>query len=61
VEGEALTMSPEEIVFLFDVDNTLLDNDQVVVDLMGYLEREIGAPTTLLGLFRATADGIGLC
>jgi hypothetical protein len=32
VEGEALTMLPEKIVFLFDVDNTLLDNDQVVVD-----------------------------
>jgi FMN phosphatase YigB (HAD superfamily) len=43
VEGEALTMLPEKIVFLFDVDNTLLDNDQVVADLMGYLEREIGS------------------
>ncbi len=35
-------MLPEKIVVLFDVDNTLLDNDRVVADLMGYLEREIG-------------------
>jgi FMN phosphatase YigB (HAD superfamily) len=43
VEGKELTMMPEKIVFLFDVDNTLLDNDQVVADLMQYLEREIGS------------------
>jgi hypothetical protein len=36
-------MKPEKIVFLFDVDNTLLDNDHVVADLMRYLEQEIGA------------------
>ncbi|MBV8771769.1 MAG: HAD family hydrolase [Deltaproteobacteria bacterium] len=35
-------MVPEKIAFLFDVDNTLLDNDAVVADLMDYLEREIG-------------------
>ena len=35
-------MVPEKVVFLFDVDNTLLDNDQVVADLMRYLEGEIG-------------------
>jgi len=35
-------MPSETIVFLFDVDNTLLDNDHVVADLMRYLEREIG-------------------
>lgn len=35
-------MVSEKIVFLFDVDNTLLDNDGVVADLMDYLEREIG-------------------
>ena len=39
---EALTMVPNKVVFLFDVDNTLLDNDHVVSDLMHYLEREIG-------------------
>src|SRR5919107_4212902 len=32
-----------EIVFLFDVDNTLLDNDRVIADLRRYLTRAIGA------------------
>ena len=31
-----------KIVFLFDVDNTLLDNDRVQVDLRQYLERTCG-------------------
>jgi len=31
-----------KIVFLFDVDNTLLDNDHVVNDLRNHLEREFG-------------------
>ena len=30
------------IVFLFDVDNTLLDNDRVITDLEAYLKREVG-------------------
>jgi FMN phosphatase YigB (HAD superfamily) len=30
-----------EIVFLFDVDNTLLDNDAIIADLRSYLMREI--------------------
>jgi FMN phosphatase YigB (HAD superfamily) len=30
------------VVFLFDVDNTLLDNDAVQNDLSAYLEREVG-------------------
>lgn len=30
------------VVFLLDVDNTLLDNDRVAADLRRYLEREIG-------------------
>ena len=30
------------MVFLFDVDNTLLDNDRVTADLKQHLEREIG-------------------
>ena len=29
-------------VFLFDVDNTLLDNDCVIADLTKYLKREVG-------------------
>jgi FMN phosphatase YigB (HAD superfamily) len=32
-----------DLVFLFDVDNTLLDNDQVTADLRAFLEREVGA------------------
>ena len=34
-------MSPQ-IIFLFDVDNTLLDNDRVALDLKSHLEREVG-------------------
>ncbi|HEY0428017.1 MAG TPA: hypothetical protein VGC76_09580, partial [Pyrinomonadaceae bacterium] len=30
-------------VFLFDVDNTLLDNDRVSMDLRKFLEKEVGA------------------
>jgi FMN phosphatase YigB (HAD superfamily) len=30
------------VVFLLDVDNTLLDNDRVIADVMRYLEREVG-------------------
>jgi len=30
------------IVFLFDVDNTLLDNDHIAADLRRHLEREVG-------------------
>jgi hypothetical protein len=33
------------VVFLFDVDNTLLDNDQVQADLSEHLERDYGATT----------------
>lgn len=32
----------EKVVFLFDVDNTLLDNDRVTADLHRYLDREVG-------------------
>ena len=35
--------SPTRVVFLFDVDNTLLDNDRVAADLQRHLAREIGA------------------
>jgi FMN phosphatase YigB (HAD superfamily) len=35
-----------DTVFLFDVDNTLLDNDRVIVDLRRYLMREVGAGRT---------------
>ncbi len=35
-------MSAEHVVFLFDVDNTLIDNDRIVADMMRNLERDIG-------------------
>jgi FMN phosphatase YigB (HAD superfamily) len=34
---------PADLVVLFDVDNTLLDNDAVQEDLSRFLERELGA------------------
>jgi FMN phosphatase YigB (HAD superfamily) len=35
-------MPPEAVVTLFDVDNTLLDNDRVVGDLMRHMSAELG-------------------
>jgi FMN phosphatase YigB (HAD superfamily) len=35
-------MPAADIVFLLDVDNTLLDNDRIIADLMRHLEREVG-------------------
>src|ERR671931_512074 len=35
-------MPADDVVFLLDVDNTLLDNDRVIADLMRHLEREVG-------------------
>ncbi len=32
----------DQVVTLFDVDNTLLDNDRVVADLMRFMDRELG-------------------
>ena len=35
-------ISSSEVVFLFDVDNTLLDNGRVQDDLKNHLEGEFG-------------------
>jgi FMN phosphatase YigB (HAD superfamily) len=35
--------SPTRVVFLFDVDNTLLDNDSIAADLQRHLASEVGA------------------
>lgn len=35
-------MAPNDVVFLFDVDNTLLDNDRVTDDLKRYLDQHVG-------------------
>jgi len=37
------SLRAERVVFLFDVDNTLLNNDQVTLDLQNHLKREVGA------------------
>jgi len=38
-----LVSAPHDVVFLFDVDNTLLDNDHVAADLRSHLDRAFGA------------------
>lgn len=38
-----MLIHPDDIVFLFDVDNTLLDNDKVVADLNRHLIERFGA------------------
>ncbi len=35
-------MDQHQVVFLIDVDNTLLDNDRVIADLMGHLDHQVG-------------------
>lgn len=35
----------QDVVFLLDVDNTLLDNDSIIADLHGHLQREFGMDT----------------
>jgi FMN phosphatase YigB (HAD superfamily) len=40
------TRNPQDWIFLFDVDNTLLDSDGFVHDLTVYLERELGNELT---------------
>jgi FMN phosphatase YigB (HAD superfamily) len=35
-------MADHKIIFLFDVDNTLLDNDRVTADLKRHVQREVG-------------------
>ena len=52
---------PNEVVFLFDVDNTLLDNDRVQDDLKNHLEREFGAETRdrYWTIFKEMRAGLG--
>lgn len=40
---QATSRGREDLVYLFDVDNTLLDNDRVQADLRSELERRFGA------------------
>lgn len=39
---DATKATPHEVVFLFDCDNTLLDNDHVLADLRAHMMREFG-------------------
>jgi FMN phosphatase YigB (HAD superfamily) len=55
-------MSPQaSVVVLFDVDNTLLDNDAVQNDLSAYLEREFGAAVRdrYWSIFEALRNEVG--
>ncbi len=49
------------VVFLFDVDNTLLDNDRVTQDLRRYLEREVGVERNehYWAIFEALREELG--
>jgi hypothetical protein len=40
------SLPQNDVVFLFDVDNTLIDSDRVIKDLRRYLTREVGDPAT---------------
>ena len=40
---QATTTAPHDVVFLFDCDNTLLDNDHVLADLRAHMMQEFGA------------------
>jgi FMN phosphatase YigB (HAD superfamily) len=39
-----------DLVFLFDVDNTLLDNDRVQTDLAAYLTKTFGVDAVIIHL-----------
>lgn len=53
--------SPHDVVFLLDVDNTLLDNDRVIADLRGHLEREFGTASAARywAIFEALRSELG--
>ena len=50
-----------DIVFLLDVDNTLLDNDRIIADLRQHLEDAFGAASSdrFWGIFEALRDELG--
>ena len=50
-----------EIVFLFDVDNTLLDNDAIIADLRSFLIREVGdrAEEQYFAIFEQLREELG--
>jgi len=36
-------MPHDDVVFLFDVDNTLIDNDKIIDDLKRHIDEQFGA------------------
>ncbi len=54
-------MVNSKTVFLFDVDNTLLDNDRVTQDLRRFLDKEVGAERsgTYWKIFEELRDDLG--
>ena len=46
----------QDVVFLLDVDNTLLDNDRVTAYLRGHLKREFGSASA--ARYRAILEGL---
>lgn len=54
-------MDRSETVFLFDVDNTLLDNDRVTQDLRRFLDKEVGArrSTVYWNIFEELRNDLG--
>ena len=53
-------MTPD-VVFLLDVDNTLLDNDRIIADLRRHLEREFGVASAerYWAIFEALRSELG--
>lgn len=51
----------KDLVFLFDVDNTLLDNDRLQSDLFGHIQREFGknARDRYLAIFEQLRGELG--
>jgi FMN phosphatase YigB (HAD superfamily) len=54
-------MKCEEVVFLFDVDNTLLDNDRVIYELREHLEDDFGTGSRdrYFAIFEELRDKLG--
>jgi FMN phosphatase YigB (HAD superfamily) len=53
--------APDEVVFLLDVDNTLLDNDHILADINDHLRREFGCESRdrYWNIFEALRDEVG--
>jgi FMN phosphatase YigB (HAD superfamily) len=60
-EGPDPMSAPDGVVFLFDCDNTLLDNDRVLEDLRTHLTREFGPENSdrYWKLFEALREELG--